>query len=497
MANDILQSAPTTAHTCQEPVCLPCGRYHDPWNVYCTVRPPEACDMCADEVARIDRQEDIWQAEAMKAGKARVNNPDDDPAWLTPDELAARWRGMEATHETAFVASVEAIERLFWGGPISVPGDPNWRQIQEADEEVRAEYEKQKARKMARDMITAEEAAKNLDLPDSAETTTSLVDELAAPVAESRWLVQDVFPSGGNVTLAAQFKAGKSTLMINLVRALADRTPFLGEYDTDPDTGPIAYWNYELDPGTCREWFRSQRIGHPERVHVLHLRGRRLPLIVPQVETWAVEWLRARQIGTLIVDPFARAFSGAGDENSNTDVGRWLEALDVIKHRAGVANLIMPLHTGRSTEAQDRARGATRLDDWADVRWVLTRKDDDRYLAADGRDVHLSTKRLGFAAETGKLWVAGESERAEKAKSIGLAVCNTVALNPGIDQGELVAVIVERAAVSKTRAIAAVKAACAAGRITRAGSGRRGDPFTYTGGGGGTAWTPDGFDDME
>jgi RecA-family ATPase len=53
------------------------------------------------------------------------------------------------------------------------------------------------------------------------------------------------------------------------------------------------------------------------------------------------------------VDPFARAFSG--EENSNSEVGRFLEALDVVKQRAGVKDLILTTHMGRAEFERGRS----------------------------------------------------------------------------------------------------------------------------------------------
>ena len=48
-------------------------------------------------------------------------------------------------------------------------------------------------------------------------------------------------------------------------------------------------------------------------------------------------------------------------------------------------------------EGEERARGATRLDDWADVRWLLTMDNRERrYFAATGRDVSMPEGLLEF-----------------------------------------------------------------------------------------------------
>jgi len=76
------------------------------------------------------------------------------------------------------------------------------------------------------------------------------------------------------VVLAAQHKAGKSTLRDKLVRALEDGVSFLGQFYVAPFQGQVVLIDDELDERMLRRWLREQGIRHPERVHVVSLRGR-------------------------------------------------------------------------------------------------------------------------------------------------------------------------------------------------------------------------------
>jgi hypothetical protein len=91
----------------------------------------------------------------------------------------------------------------------------------------------------------------------------------------------------------------------------------------------------------------------------------------------------------MFLDPHRRAFAGFGSENSNDDVNRFTDVLDVVKADAGVKDLFLTVHTGRVAQemGDERARGATALDDWTDNRLVLTvGEDNERYCyATDGR----------------------------------------------------------------------------------------------------------------
>ena len=100
---------------------------------------------------------------------------------------------------------------------------------------------------------------------------------------------------------------------------------------------------------------------------MLQLRGHVLPLHVPLVFDHAVEWLKEREITFLIIDTYARAYGG--DENNNAAVSRFLDTLDMLKEDAGVVDLVLTAHTGRKEHIQgeEHARGATRIDDWADA----------------------------------------------------------------------------------------------------------------------------------
>lgn len=225
----------------------------------------------------------------------------------------------------------------------------------------------------------------------------SLPELLALPDEPLQWRVHDVMPEGANVLLAAQFKAGKTTLINELAHALADGTDFLGTYKV-PAAARVALFNYEVGQAQYARWLRDRGFSGLDNVYVYSLRGYSLPLSVPIIRNQVIEWLRARHIAVWVVDPFARAFTG-GNENDNSEVGPWLEILDQIKEESGVSELVMPTHTGRAEFAPgaERARGATRLDDWCDVRWLLTRDDEgSRFFRATGRDVDTEETRLEY-----------------------------------------------------------------------------------------------------
>jgi hypothetical protein len=263
---------------------------------------------------------------------------------------------------------------------------------------IAEEAETMRVRLAARELVDREHASALFQPP---EFRPSLADDLVVTPESPPETIAGVHLTGANALIAAQYKAGKSTLGLNLIRSLVDGVPFLGAFDVNFE-GRVALLNYELAEAQLIDWLRSMGIVHPERVTTVNLRGVRLPIWTEPAQTWVVEFLSAHEVHALIVDPFARAFAGAGDENDNSQVGAFVDALDAIKALAEVPDLFLTHHLGRRMheEGAEHGRGATRLDDWADARWVLVRQLRDRFLTISGRGVDVPESRLRFDPET-------------------------------------------------------------------------------------------------
>ncbi|MBT2213474.1 bifunctional DNA primase/polymerase [Actinomadura sp. NEAU-AAG7] len=286
-------------------------------------------------------------------------------------------------------------------------------------------------RRDARRTLDAQEAAANFPWPAHLPT---LADDLAQPDEETPFLIDRIMPAGSNVLLTAQYKTGKTTLVNATACALAEQSPFLDRFDINDHPGRVVIFNFEMATTQYRRWWRDLKCSAPDRITLVHLRGTRLPLLAPITQEWIWSTLQDMRAQTWIVDPFARAFSGSGDENSNSDVGVVLDVLDDIKKQAGCQNLIVATHTGRAEvdEGRERARGATRLDDWADVRWILTRDDHGaRYLRATGRDVEIDEEKLAFDTDTRRLTLGGGDRTWERKARIERQVRDFIEANPG------------------------------------------------------------------
>lgn len=287
-------------------------------------------------------------------------------------------------------------------------------------------------------------------LPDP--HTTGLSDLLAEPDDGPAFRVSELWPTGGNVVLAAQRKAGKTTTIGNLVRCLADGDPFLGETDRFGTTGfsvtplrdgeRVGILDLELDRRTLRRWLRDQAIRNADMVIAVDLRGRVgefNPLDDDRRAAWAAH-LREQNVRVLIVDPLAPLLAVAGfEENSNTEVTQMFAALDQLKVEAGASELLVAHHMGHNGE---RSRGASRLRDWPDAEWQLVREaglpgsepppDAARFFLAEGRDVAVTEQRLDFDRSTRRLTIAGGNRASHKVSKDAPAAAEIVARSPGL-----------------------------------------------------------------
>ncbi|GAA2750214.1 AAA family ATPase [Amnibacterium kyonggiense] len=253
----------------------------------------------------------------------------------------------------------------------------------------------------ARERLAAQKAGRQ-----AVPRPLGLPDFLAEIDIDPTWAIDELLPTGGNAMLVAQYKAGKSTTVGNLMRALADGTPFLDAYDATP--GTVTLLDDELDARTLRRWLREQGIQRPELVRVLPLRGQisTFDILDPGTRAQWADLLRGTR--TLILDCLRPALDGLG-LSEDKDAGRFLTAFDALKLEAGISETVVVHHMGHGGE---RSRGDSRILDWPDVTMQIAREDtrdvrSRRYFSAFGRDVDIAQTVLEFDAPTRRLRLGG------------------------------------------------------------------------------------------
>ena len=314
-----------------------------------------------------------------------------------------------------------------WGTAQSA--DPPWKPPQDGDESdpttwversIEIEVDKLRVRREAKRRLDAEERPV-IEYPP----VKSLATLLGEPDTPTRYRIESVAPEGGRVMLSAQYKAGKTTLVGNLLRSLADGDPFLGAFTVNTYAEHAVLIDNEMSENTLRRWLRAQNIDNTSAVaDVISLRGKvsTFNLLDDQCRAESVTRLRDLGCDYLILDCLRPVLDALGlDENR--DAGQFLVAFDALIAEAGICDTATVQHIGHANE---RARGDSRLQDWPNTIWRLVRETDEpdspRFFSAYGRDVDVHEGRLSFDPNTRRLTYAEGSRRDAKTEAAQLAV---------------------------------------------------------------------------
>lgn len=324
---------------------------------------------------------------------------------------------------------------------IGVTGPDAWKMAAEVTGRIRFE----RTVTIARRIVGDERLVRDAGLDDVVALSVATI--LDAPRVPRVPLFGQLLAEGHNATVVARWKVGKSTFIDNAMMAAAAGSMFLGSFEC-PAPLRVALFNYELHDDDMAE--RLHALAMPahvaDNIVVVNLRGRRLPLTTAKGRDVTVRILDGIGANVWLLDPFGAAFAGAGgeDENSNAEVRRFLIALDEIKRMSGCASMLMPVHTGRRNDAEgdEQGRGATVLEDWPDVRMLLTKdKSQIRYLRTEGRAWELGESRLSFDETTRHLTLAmtdiGVGRHRARIAAAALAVTEIVYEFDGITKTEL------------------------------------------------------------
>lgn len=337
----------------------------------------------------------------------RAAPPPDDTPWPTAP------RDLVSTPDEVVSAGDEVAA---W--PDEIPRDEDPHDAYERA--VEAELHRLRVREEAARRFRREKAA-NQPEPD----LVRLDEFLAVEDEPVKYRIEGLWPVGGRVLPAAQYKAGKTTLRDNLVRSLVDGEKFLDTFTVHKPRGRVVLIDNELDERMLRAWLRDQRIVNTSQVVVLPLRGKigTFDILDPDTRArWAAK-IKAVDGSIVILDCLRPVFDALGlDENR--DAGRFLVAFDTLLDEAGAEEAAVIHHMGHVGE---RSRGDSRLLDWPDVSWRLVRDKAEegevdpsapRYFAAYGRDVNVPEGLLEFEPVGRRLRLVGGSRREAKAAEI-------------------------------------------------------------------------------
>lgn len=269
---------------------------------------------------------------------------------------------------------------------------------------------------------------------DTPPLDVATLDNILSRPAEPPSRIEGLLPSEAGLLIVAQRKTGKTTLGLNLARALIEGGTFLGRFDVLPVTGNVAILNYEVSGRQMAVWARDAGVPG-DRLVIANLRGRRNPLADLADRAELAARLRDANVEAVIVDPFGRAYTGTS-QNDSGEVGAWLADLDVFaRSEVGARDVILMAHAGWNGE---RTRGSSALEDWADSIVTLTRDEQGRrFLRAEGRDVSVDEDALEYDHQTRTLSLTGVGSRKaaathERIEELAVHVLEIVTAVPGV-----------------------------------------------------------------
>lgn len=250
-----------------------------------------------------------------------------------------------------------------------------------------------------RDQIAREkverEAAK-VALPDFEQGDFFLQQK----ITDEEWLIDGLLHHQGKALLSAQMKAGKSTMMLEIIRALTSGTEFLGRFKV-PKPLTVAFYDMELGRPMAQRWLRDVKGIDLDRLHYVSLLGRggAVDMRSKQLREATARRLSGLGVDVLIVDPVSPVLSALGiSENDSESVRPFLDSFDQLATEAGLSGVIITAHTGH--ENKTRARGSTAFGDWPTALWNMQKEgeanDAPRTFAAYGRDVNVPRGPLVF-----------------------------------------------------------------------------------------------------
>ena len=304
----------------------------------------------------------------------------------------------------------------------------------------------------------------------------SMSELLSRETGATTWLVSGLLPAGGLSLILGKPKAGKSTLARGLCMAVADGSTWL---DRECACGPVVYVALEEKVDEVRLHFQTlgATAHSPIYSHV-----DRLPDDCKPVE-WLRETVAHLNPALIVIDPLGRFVRLRDGGNDYTDATRQLEPLISYARDSNPQTHIALVHHSRKSAGEhgDESLGSTAILGSVDTAISLRREK-----GAAHRTIY-SVNRYGedlaetFAmldADTGRVTL-GTTKAEAAVRGIEDAILDCVASRSGpvahqeiLDCGEVCGA---RAKVLRT-----LVSLVNGGRLQRAGTGRRGDPHSYS-----------------
>ncbi|WP_026533911.1 AAA family ATPase [Arthrobacter sp. H14] len=256
---------------------------------------------------------------------------------------------------------------------------------------------------------------------------------------EEAWRIEGLWPVNGRVLCSAAYKAGKTTLIGNLLRSLVDGDPFLGRYQPLLADAQYVHENgvllidTEMTERQLGAWLDDQGIKNQHLIEVLCLRGQlsAFNILDPATRT---KWARKIEGSEVVILDNLRPVLDALGLDENREAGKFLTAWDEFMSEMFATESLIVHHTGHG---QERARGDSALLASNDAMWTLIRDDESeepispRYFKAIGRDVDVPETLLNYDGTTRRLSIGGGNRKDTRTAGKVHAVLDFLKTSPG------------------------------------------------------------------
>lgn len=307
-------------------------------------------------------------------------------------------------------------------------GHTDVQKLSTLDSKIAERIEQMQVNEAAREYVTQEQAEARFDNEWEQPSFVSVQDFLMRQYEPVEFRVEGLWTTESKVILSAEAKAGKTTLVLNLLDAMVDGGKFLDRFRVKQSTGKVAFVNFEVSERQMHEWLG--------RGSARNLDGAIISNQIGGAGNWDVRQKQVREaLGAslsaagatvLIIDTLGMILDALGiDENSNSEVGEMLSGFDALLAETTISELFIVHHFGHSG---DRARGASKLLGWPDALWTYHRDEEDddenlapRFFTVRGRDVSLPKSEVLFNADTSQVSMKQDARNPKQAKAQKLA----------------------------------------------------------------------------
>jgi hypothetical protein len=310
-----------------------------------------------------------------------------------------------------------------------------------------------------------------------------LMDQLLSSPEESptEWIWNGMIARGNITILTSQWKAGKTTLLAGLLRALETGGTFL-------DLPCIAAKSLVVSEESVRHWAARQKtlpIGPHTRLVSRPFIGRPTPEQWDELIRHAEAERAAGALDVLVVDPLATFLPGRSD----SDPGTLLDMLNPLRRLAEYGAAVFILHHPRKERSEEgsSARGSGALLGFVDIILEMTRHgrlSTDRYR----RKITGFSRHLETPASLVYEWIPGSVDFQPTPDTLAMRYQeNWPVVESLLTQRSEAATHKElltdwppeESAPSASQLYVWLTQAVAEKRVIRSGSGTRGDPYRF------------------